>query len=203
MDAPPRSRKPVPQPASVVPQSTLTPTPMPAIASGSYPMQYPHPFGGYNGPHYPYPPPPQPYGTYPGPSHAPPYWQQMENHAYRGFDYFSQPPVNKRRYIDEIPSSDPPDIMESLDLFPSLEVWLQDLDKGPHGRGGHNFASFLPNFLQDKYTQVSDLEDISVDNILTVCAEMPRRTAEIIQKESSKMIKKIQKEAKAQAWERR
>lgn len=69
------------------------------------------------------------------------------------------------RMYDDIPSLDPPKIIEDCRLFPHLEKWLEELDQGPWGTNDHNFAQYGADFKREKYVRIIDLEGLKIDGL--------------------------------------
>lgn len=97
---------------------------------------------------------------------------------------------------NEMPSSDPVEPMEDVTLFPRLEQWLTDLDNGIQGHDGHNFASFAPDFLREKYIRISDLDGLTVLDVLEMCSGMAKGTAKKIIDIAARECKDIRKKEK-------
>lgn len=84
-------------------------------------------------------------------------------------------------YHDDIPSSDPPEEVEDVTLFPRVSQWLVSLDGGPRGADDHNFSQFVALFEQLKYTRICDIADnLAADVLLTRCEDMAEGTAQRI-----------------------
>jgi len=114
------------------------------------------------GPYHPYM---YPYHMYPPPPHMP---------LYTPSRYHS---LGGGRYHD-IPSSDPPEEVEDVTIFPRISDWLLQLDNSPHGADGHNFVQFAEFFQQHKYFHICDIaESITSQTLVTKCEGMADGTA--------------------------
>jgi len=132
-----------------------------------YPPVNPAAFSGYPGP-FGYPQ--QPFTPYP-------LFYQMP----------TAPSTSQRtHFVETMPSSDPPEELDDVRLFPHLCQWLQDLDDGVRG-DGHNFIQVIDNFEHEKYNHIVDLVDLTVADVMNFalgchmelpasCCPMPRRT---------------------------
>lgn len=119
---------------------------------------------------------------------------------------FMQPPALPFKHRshsghDEMPSSDPIESMEDVTLFPRLEQWLVDLDNSPHGLDNHDFASFSPDFLREKYMRISDLDRLTVNELLEICGGMARGTAKKVLECAARECKVIRKKEKQRLQE--
>ncbi|KAH7867687.1 uncharacterized protein C8R40DRAFT_1178759 [Lentinula edodes] len=95
---------------------------------------------------------------------------------------FMQPPALPFKHrshsgCDEMPSSNPIELTEDVTLFPQLEQWLADLDDSPHGLNNHDFALFSPDFLREKYMRISDLDGLTMNELLEICGGIARGIA--------------------------
>ncbi|KAJ7724614.1 hypothetical protein B0H16DRAFT_1895377 [Mycena metata] len=103
--------------------------------------------------------------------------------------YHTPAPHPKARY-DDIPSSDPIEEPEDVTLFPRLNNYLQELDNGPRGQDGHDFAQFWPDFEREKYIRIVDLEGMAVKDLKELVPDIAHGTA-------SKLIGYITNDIKA------
>jgi hypothetical protein len=94
-----------------------------------------------------------------------------------------------------MPSSDPPEELEDVTIFPRLAQWLADLDAGPRGADGHNFAQFAIIFESEKYFRICDIADsaASVEILMAMCIGMARGTASKILAYAQKDVDVIRK----------
>lgn len=147
-------------------------------------------------PGYPYTPGPYgPYGPYSAPTpyiHPSQYSPYAHMHSPHGY-------YSRRQGQHDTPSSDPMEELEDASLFPRLNTWLQNLDNGPQGHDGHDFASFAPSFEAEKYVRVSDIETLTVEEILTVCPGMARGTATKLTSFAKQECKNVRKKEKLRA----
>ncbi|KAJ7040479.1 hypothetical protein C8F04DRAFT_1391666 [Mycena alexandri] len=91
--------------------------------------------------------------------------------------YHTPAPHPRARY-NNIPSSDPIEEAEDVTLFPRLKNYLQELNDGPRGQGGHEFAQFLPEFEHEKYIRIVDLEGgMTVKDVKDLVPNMAQGTA--------------------------
>ncbi|KAJ3811439.1 hypothetical protein F5876DRAFT_75798 [Lentinula aff. lateritia] len=131
-----------------------------------------------------------------------PYHSPMHyGYAPYGAPGFMQPPASPFKHRshsgrDKMPSSDPMESMEDVTLFPRLEQWLADLDNSPHGLNNHDFASFSPDFLREKYMCISDLDGLTVNELLEICGGMARGTAKKVLECAARECKVIRKKEK-------
>ncbi|KAH7880330.1 uncharacterized protein C8R40DRAFT_1165285 [Lentinula edodes] len=131
-----------------------------------------------------------------------PYHSLMHyGYAAYGAPGFMQPPASPFKHRshlgrDEMPSSDPIESTEDVTLFPRLEQWLADLDNSPHGLDNHDFASFSPDFLREKYMRISDLDGLTLNELLEICGGMARGTAKKVVKCAARECKVIRKKEK-------
>lgn len=138
----------------------------------------------------------------PAPAPVPTY-QTPAMSGYGPYGAFPLLPASYQAYPrhNEMPSSDPVESMEDVTLFPRLEEWLTDLDNGVQGHDGHNFALFAPDFLREKYIRISDLEGLTVSDILEICNGMARGTAKKIIDNAARDCKAIRKKEKRRVRE--
>lgn len=156
------------------------PAPAASVIPGALPIipGYPYTPGPYNAPT-PYMPP----------FHYSPYPHMHSPHGV----------YSRRQEQSDMPSSDPMEELEDASLFPRLNTWLQNLDNGPQGHDGHDFASFSPSFEAEKYVRVSDIETLTIEEILTVCPGMPRGTATKLVSLAKQECKNVRKKEKLRA----
>lgn len=152
-------------------KATVTPVPQPTLAPPPLPIYQTPAMGGYG-----------PYGAYALPPASP---FRLRSYSRR----------------NEMPSSDPVEPMEDVTLFPRLEQWLTDLDNSIQGRDGHNFASFAPDFLREKYMRISDLDGLTMSDVLEMCSDMARGTAKKIIDNAARECKDIRKKERQRARE--
>ena len=92
---------------------------------------------------------------------------------------YSAPPG--RPFHNNLPSSDPPEEIEDVTLFPRVSDWLQQLDTGSRGTDGHNFAQFIQFFQELKYVCICDIADnLTADSLITKCDNIAEGTAQKI-----------------------
>ncbi|KAE9403461.1 hypothetical protein BT96DRAFT_990323 [Gymnopus androsaceus JB14] len=137
---------------------------------------------------------------------APPPTYQTAMGGYGPYGAYTLPPASPFRSqgysrCNEMPSSDPIEPTEDVTLFPRLEQWLTDLDNGMQGHDGHNFALFAPDFLREKYMRISDLDGLTMSDVLEMCSGMARGTAKKIIDIATRECKDIRKKEKQRVRE--
>src|ERR1700678_665380 len=162
LDPPPATRK------------AAAPPPAPYSQPPNIPAHFPGyaPFG-YGPPSYP------PYHFFGSSSHGSSY-------------HVSSPLLANHQGGADIPSSDPPEELEDVRLFPRIRQWLLDLDKGMRG-DDHNFSQFAEQFEQEKFNRVSDLVDLTVADIIELCPGIAHGTASKLLSYSKKDTEAIRK----------
>ncbi|KAL0960352.1 hypothetical protein HGRIS_011976 [Hohenbuehelia grisea] len=170
------AENPVPQTQGPTPLQMTTPLPQP----------FSNPYAFFPSP-YTYPPAP-------GPPQWPPY-------PYAEFPL----PQRKRKYYEhDIPSSDSIDEdIEDSELYPRVEDWLAELDDGPRGKDGHNFASYTAGFIAKKYFRVIDISEMTAQDIVRTCAGIEDGTVSKLIKYARQDVDKIKKRAKKRGREER
>ena len=63
--------------------------------------------------------------------------------------------------------------LEDLMLFPQIAAWLQELNAGPHGADGHNFAQYGEPLEQKMFKHIFQLETLTEDKLIAACNSMP------------------------------
>ncbi|KAJ7028812.1 hypothetical protein C8F04DRAFT_1188249 [Mycena alexandri] len=106
----------------------------------------------------------------------PPFGIPFPYQPYQWPPYHTPAPHPRARY-DNIPSSYPIEEAEDVTLFPRLKNYLQELDDGPRGQDGHEFAQFLPEFEREKYIHIVDLEGMTVKDVKDLVPDMAQSTA--------------------------
>ncbi|KAF9496520.1 hypothetical protein BDN71DRAFT_1430123 [Pleurotus eryngii] len=76
----------------------------------------------------------------------------------------------------DVLSSDPSKDFDDVTLYLKIQNWLLALDSGPHGKDGHGFQVYGPDFEREKYIQINTLNDMSVDEVKLISADIPRGT---------------------------
>ncbi|KAG6848686.1 hypothetical protein H0H93_014862 [Arthromyces matolae] len=77
----------------------------------------------------------------------------------------------------DMPSSDPPEEVEDVTLFPRITSWLEGLDNGVRGADGHHFSRFTEDLEREKFVRICDLADLSdVQELLGLCPGMAHGT---------------------------
>jgi hypothetical protein len=112
------------------------------------------------------------------PAQPPPYSPSVSHHYQRHL---------------EIPSSDAIDELDDPTLFPRVASWLQELDEGPRGADQHNFAQYTDALEKNMLMRVFQLEDLTEEKLLTVCASMVTGTAALVLQYARKDCGKIRK----------
>lgn len=132
----------------------------------------------------------------PAPAGYPPHFYHPAYGHMPGFPTFASPGAFRRiANPPHTPGSESvEDIDDDITLFPRVTDWLHGLDNGPHGADRHNFSQYTANFEDNMYFRVNDLEHLSKEDLITMCA-MPPGTANLICKYSRKDCDKIRKEA--------
>jgi hypothetical protein len=160
--------------------SPSTPTPAPGVPTGMYPMGFNpmmHPF-------YPMMP-----GQYNPPTPVPPprYYQSHVSGS------------SSRHHAFEMPSSDPMEELDDITLFPRITDWLTELDRGPLGVDGYDFAQYSDFFATEKYVRICDLADshFTPASLSSACLGMPQGTADKLLNLCKKETVRIRKRAKA------
>lgn len=111
----------------------------------------------------------------PPPSFPPPGYASSSTHHHSHY-YGSGYP-----YQDNIPSSDLPEEVEDVTLFPHISDWLSQLDIGPRGVDGLNFTQFSAFFEQLKYIHICDIADnMTAETLLAKCDYIAEGTAQKI-----------------------
>lgn len=137
---------------------------------GQIPPMIPPLYPGYGYNPFAYHPPVMPPGFMP--PQGSPYASSSSHRQYYG---------SSQQMQDNAPSSDPPDEVEDVTIFPRISDWLAQLDMGPRGVDGHNFAQFTAFFEQLKYIRICDIADnITSDALLAKCEDMADGTAQKI-----------------------
>ena len=101
-------------------------------------------------------------------------------------------PYQHRRWL-EMASSDLAEQLDDPTLFPRVIAWLQELDSGPRGADGHNFAQYGELLEQKMFKRVFQLESLTDDKLMTVCDTMAPGTATLILQYACKDCGKIRK----------
>jgi len=102
------------------------------------------------------------------------------------------PTPYQRRHHYDIPSSDPVEL-EDPTLFPQIAAWLQELDAGPRGADGHNFAQYGEPLEQKMFKRIFQLETLTEDKLIAACDSMPPGTATLILQYACKDSARIRK----------
>jgi hypothetical protein len=91
-----------------------------------------------------------------------------------------------------MPSSDPPEL-DDLTLFPRVAAWLHELDGGPRGTDGHNFAQYGEPLEQKMFKRIFQLESLTEDKLVAICDSMALGTATLILRYARHECGKIRK----------
>jgi len=141
-------------------------------------------------------PTPSPYAP---PSHFLPYSYPPYAYPPPAFSHPHMTPAphmpNSRYARDvDMPSSDPADEAEDLGIYPLIHGWLVELDRGPHGQDGHNFAQYADDLAKEKYFRICDLEALSEASLIELCPGIAKGTATKMLAFAKKDVKRIKKE---------
>ncbi|CAA7260825.1 unnamed protein product [Cyclocybe aegerita] len=140
-------------------------TPAPATPAPAMQLPPNHYGAGY----YQTPFPPMPYPMFIPPTPAAPGWPPNAQSPYQL--------MRGSHGLDNFPSSDPPEVVEDITLFPRIANWLQRLDDGPLGGDGHNFSQFAPFFEAEMYVRISDIADnLTTESLRVTCPTMAHGT---------------------------
>ena len=97
--------------------------------------------------------------------------------------------------------------MDDPTVYPRLTTWFEELDNGPRGSDGHNFAQYAASLEENGYKRLFQLEKLIKDDLLMVCdgllpgtasliLDYARKDAERIRKRETKRLREIRHQAK-------